>query len=41
MPLEPEPAYLVLKELMDALLDGFHRLASTGNPKALIRAGDQ
>jgi hypothetical protein len=40
-PLEPEALYLVLQELMRALPNGLHRLASAGNPEVTLGAGNQ
>ena len=39
--LEIEARNLVLKELMDALLDGLHRLAGAGNPHVPLGPFDQ
>jgi hypothetical protein len=41
MPLVPEPAYLILQELMHALSYRLHRLASAGNPEGTLDASNQ
>src|SRR5262249_50221614 len=41
MPLEPEALYLVLQELMDAVPNRLHRLASAGNAQGALGTGNQ
>jgi hypothetical protein len=41
MPLVPEPLYLILQELVNALPDGLHRLASAGNTQRTLDTGNQ
>jgi hypothetical protein len=41
VPLQPEPRYLVLQELMHAVPNGLHRLASAGNTDVTLGTSDQ